>query len=80
MSVKGQLRDALSLWVPAGGENIDDMIANLNAGRQAIDDFLDGKLPPREFLEALAAENVDIDSYGEIIEDNLSSIRPALGF
>lgn len=74
MGLKAELRESLALWIPAGGENIDDLVAQLNAGRQAIDDFLDGKTPVPVFLEALAAQNVDIDSYGEIVAENLRSI------
>lgn len=74
MSLKAELRESLALWIPAGCENIDDTIRQLNAGRKAIDDFLDGKTPVSEFLEALAGENVDIDSYGEIVAENLRSI------
>lgn len=72
MATKGQIREALALWIPAGNENITDMLANLNACRQALDDFLDGRLPLSDYLEFLAAHSVDMDDYAEVTDDNLS--------
>jgi hypothetical protein len=72
LATKGEIREALSLWIPAGSENISDMLANLNACRQALDDFLDGLLPLEDYLEFLAAHSVDMDDYAEKTDENLS--------
>lgn len=72
MATKGQIRESLALWIPADGENIPELLANLNACRQALDDFLDGLLSLDDYLEFLAAHSVDMDDYGETTDENLS--------
>jgi hypothetical protein len=72
MATKGQMREALALWIPAGSKNVSEMLANLNACRHALDEFLDGRLPLTDYLEFLAGHGVDMDDYAEVTDDNLS--------
>lgn len=68
----GLAREALSLWIaPSNDADSSAVLAAYLRCRQALDEFLAGRLPWLDYLELLAANGVDVDEYLEISEDNL---------
>ncbi len=68
---KSELREALYLWIPTNGENATELLNHFLVAREALDSFLDGKLSLNDYLEILSTHSVDMDSYEEIVEENL---------
>jgi hypothetical protein len=72
MSIKGEIRQALALWIPSDSDNLDELLVNFNICRDALDSFLDGHLSLGDYLEILASCDVDVNDYCQIADDNLS--------
>lgn len=72
MSLKGTLRQSMSLWLePTPEDDLDELIKHFNQARTALDLMLDGKISWDDYLEIAAACGVDIDSYLNTAEENL---------
>jgi|LakMenE18May11ns_1017448.scaffolds.fasta_scaffold9215286_2 hypothetical protein len=72
MSFKGEVRQALSLWIPGNSDNLGEILLNFHICRNALDRFLDGLISFDTYLEILNSCNVDVDDYCQIADDNLS--------
>lgn len=65
-------REALSLWIaPSQGDDLTAILAAFHQCRQALDDFLAGRLPWLDYLEVLATNGVDVDDYLGVADENL---------
>jgi hypothetical protein len=70
--MKGQVREALSLWLsPMPDDDLDELLADFQVARAALDSLLDGKLSLDDYLEILAACGVNMDDYARVTENNL---------
>ena len=69
----GEIRAATQLWIITDSKDSDisQLCQQLTACNQARDEMLGGKISPDDFLEILAENAVDIDSYSELVEENL---------
>jgi len=78
MSLVGEIRDAMSLWLEFDSESdIKAEIERFSICRAALDDFLALKISLDDYLEVLADQQVNVDEYQETADENLGLILPA---
>lgn len=68
-----QLREAFSLWIPTRGlEDVEQLLSDFSVARIALDDFLQGHISFKDYLDVADSCGVNIDNYLGIVDDNLS--------
>ncbi len=74
--MKAGVRKALYLWIDKGQDsnNTELLIQQLYECNRALDKMLDGRITPKTYLEILDANQVAIDSYLEVSNENLKLI------
>lgn len=73
--------NALTLVVPAGnsesmsGSELADLMESYGVMERAKDSFLSGEITFDEYLQLCELHKLNVDSYLEIVEDNLQYLR-----
>ncbi|PSF33634.1 hypothetical protein C7H19_19810 [Aphanothece hegewaldii CCALA 016] len=63
------------LWLPTGNEKMDEQtINNFLISRQALEDFLDLKITPQEYIDTLDGCDLKIDDYLDDVSFNLQNL------
>jgi hypothetical protein len=72
----GSLREATQLWIVVDSSEQDtrQLCEQLAACNSARDAMLTGELSVDDFLDVLAENDVDIDSYEETTERNMEAL------
>ncbi len=75
MTQSNQIRNAISLWLPTGKNFDEETINRYIEGQQAIDQFLNLELTPKELTEFLGdVSRINVYDWLDCCENNLNYV------